>query len=211
MKLQKIILCVAAGLTAFGASVGLLEIGRWCAAAFAPLKIELRKPELLSAPVVYPQNIPDFKLPADTPPAEETAAAEEPEDWGENGYYYIIGDAPKGFEDFAHLELRTHEWDEKLEKPVAAKPRGELWTEENEFKLSWLNLTGRRISLITRERKGVSYQFDGKFIEAETVKYKYKNGEENYDDAFLKGRLTKWRNGKKIAEANVKFGIHHGC
>jgi hypothetical protein len=37
------------------------------------------------------------------------------------------------------------------------------------------------------------------------------SGEEYSVDAVLKGRLTKWRNGVKIAEAKVKFAMSHGC
>jgi len=210
MKLQKYILCAAIALTAFGASLGLLEIGAYLRSAFAPVNFAVKEPKLLAAPVVYPQNIPDFKQAEPAPPVESEPEA-EPEDWGKNGYYYIIGDEPQGFKDFQQLELTTHEWNEKTEKPVAVKPYGEMTANEKKFKLSWLNITGNRISFITRERRGVSYQFDGRFIDAEEVKYKTADGEEYTDAAYLKGRLTKWKNGKKIAEAKVKFGIHHGC
>jgi hypothetical protein len=56
----------------------------------------------------------------------------------------------------------------------------------------------------------VSYQFDGKFVDEE-IKLKDEYGEEYTETVYLKGRLTKWRDGKKIAEAKVRFGISHGC
>jgi hypothetical protein len=208
MKLQKIILCVAVALTAFGASLGLLEIGSYLRAAFEPLKVELKVPIPIRSPVVYPQRIPDFKQPVFVP-AEEPE--EEPEDWAETGDYYIIGEKSKGFEDFEWLSVVTREYNEKLGKVVAVKPNGSAVTEKQEFKFSWINLTGKRISFITKSRKGVSYQFDGKFIEAEEIKQKTPSGDEYTIEAVLQGRLTKWRNGVKIAEAKVKLAISHGC
>jgi hypothetical protein len=203
MKLQKIILCATIALTAFGASLGLLEIGNYLREDFAPVKIEIKP---IASPVVYPpQNIPDFELSADETPAE----ASEPEYDG-SGDYYIIDGNPKGFEDFENLSITTREWNNKNAKSVAVKPYGALQMKK-EFKFSWLNLTDKRISFVTRDRKGISYQFDGKFIDDEEVKLKDSSGEEYSVDAVLKGRLTKWRNGVKIAEAKVKFAMSHGC
>lgn len=208
MKLQKIILCAAVALAAFGFSLGLFEIGNYLRPAFKPLKVEIKTPQPLASPVVYPERIPDFPQPV-FEPAEEIEPAEEPDDWGETGDYYIIGENPKGFEDFQYLSVSTRDYSEKLEKVVAVKPYGLIETEK-EFKFSWLNITGKRISFVTKTRQGVSYQFDGKFIEAEEVEYRIKD-EVLTDTAVLKGRLTKWRNGKKIAEAKVKLAMSHGC
>lgn len=209
MQIQKFILCVAVALTAFGASLGLLEIGNYIRTAFEPLKVEIKPLELIQPTYYFPPQIPDFQQPA-VVPTEESEPEEEPEDWGKTGDYYIIGERPKGFEDFEFLIVNTHKWDDKNDKVVAVKPNGELRMEK-EFNFSWLNITGKRISLGTRERKGISYRFDGRFIKAQEVKYESEDGEEYTDEAFLKGRLTKWRNGIKIAEAKVKLGIYHGC
>jgi len=209
MKLQKIILCVAVSLTAFGASLGLLEIGNYLRTAFQPSKVEIKPPEPF-APIVYaPERIPEIKPPvAEADPAIEPA--EEPFDYGESGDYYIIGKNPKGFADFENLAITTHDYSEKLEKAVRIKPTGSL-VMKKEFKFSWINITNKRISFVTQTRKGISYQFDGKFIEEVEVKLKDDNGEEYTDYVVLKGRLTKWRNGIKIAEAKVRFALSHGC
>ncbi len=221
MKLQKIILCVAVALTAFGASLGLLEIGNYLRTAFQPLKVEIKPPEPIVSPVYAPERIPEFKPPVFTPVAEADPAEEpeeEPFDYGEGGDYYIIGDKPngygkkpKGFADLDYLSITTSDWDKKSEKVVRVKPSGSIVTPNKEFKFSWIDITGKRISLVTQTRKGISYQFDGKFIEEEEVKVKDENGEDYTETVVLKGRLTKWRNGVKIAEAKVKLAMSHGC
>lgn len=217
MKLQKIILCVAVALTAFGASLGLLEIGNYIRTALQPLKAEVKTIEPIVSPVYAPERIPEFKPPVFTPVAEADPAiepAEEPFDYGESGDYYIIGENPKGFADFENLAITTHDYSEKLEKAVRVKPTGSL-VMKKEFKFAWINILtdrkSKRISFETQARKGISYQFDGKFIEEEEIKYKNANGEEFTDYVVLKGRLTKWRNGVKIAEAKVKLAMSHGC
>ena len=219
MKLQKIILCVAICLTAFGASLGLLEIASYLRAAFAPLKVAVKPFEPVQLPVVYPSRIPEFQQPVLTPP-EETVPIEEAEqeDQGRTGDYYLVGEKPKNFKDFDWLSIVDREYNEKLGKVVSFKPIGlivinegkDFNNEDKEFKFSWININGKRISLVTQAKKGVSYQFDGKFVEEE-IKLKDENGEEYPEIIVLKGRLTKWRNGVKIAEAKVKFGLSHGC
>ncbi len=216
MKLQKIILCVAVALTAFGASLGLLEIGNYIRTAFQPLKAEVKPIEPIVPPVYAPERIPEFKPPVFTPTAEADPADEpeaEPEDWGVTGDYYILGDNPKGFYDFRNISIWDREYSEKLGKVVSVKPDGIINignTGNKEFNITWINITSRRISLVTQAKRGISYQFDGKFVEEET-KLKTTTGEEYSEDVHLKGRLTKWRNGVKIAEAKVKLAVYHGC
>jgi|GEM_PF-2884949 len=214
MKLQKIILCVAIALTAFGASLGLLEIGSYIRTAFAPaINVEVKPLAPVQPPVIYPQRIPDFAQPIFTP-TEESEPVEEPEDWGATGDYYIIDERPKGFENFLILDITDHEYDEESKKVVKIKPEGLIRIENREavkdFEFSRIKINGKRISLATEKKKGVSYQFNGKFIE-EDVRLKDENGEFYTETVYLKGRLTKWRDGKKIDEAKVRFSISHGC
>jgi len=218
MKLQKIILCVAIATTAFGASLGLLEIGAYIRTVFEPaLKVEVKPLEPIQPPVFYPPRIPNFAPPAFTSVEESEPIEEaEPEDWGETGDYYIVDDKPKGFEEFLSLSVEDRVWSEKFNQPVPVKPKASIETGVGETKttriydFSWININNKRLSLVTKAKKGVSYQFDGKFVEQE-VKLKTEAGEEYTETVYLKGRLTKWRDGKKIAEAKVRFTINHGC
>jgi hypothetical protein len=210
MKLQKIILCVAAGATAFGASLGLLEIGRWVGAALEPLRVEIKMREANALPVVFPA--PQIKpLILTFQPSEQTAEPiAEPDIEHDSGEYYIIGVPPKGFIEIDFIEILTVEYDEKKRRLFPIEPTGHLQT-AREFKFSRINITGKRVTFVTAERNGISYQFDGKFIPEEKVKYKSADGGEYSDYANLKGRLTKWRGGVKIAEAKVKLSKFQGC
>ena len=220
MKLQKIILCAAIAVTAFGASVGLLEIGAYLREALTPIRVELKPLETVQLPIGYqPPRIPDFPPPSYTPPpavSEPQEDESEVVDWGFTGDYYIIDDNPEGFEDFLNLTISDHEYDEKSEEVVKIKPEGTIDIQDPKrddvktFKLMSIDIKGQKILLISQTKKGVSYQLDGKFVEQDVIR-KDENGEEYTETVYLKGRLSKWRDGKKIAEANVRFGISHGC
>jgi len=208
MKLQKIILCVAIALTAFGVSLGLLEIGGYLRAALQPVRAEVKPITPPIVPVVYPPPVVEYKEP------EGVAEANQPEEdeyceFSETGDYTIIGQNPKGFEDFDYLSVITFEYDEKSGENIAVKPKGLVQTKK-EFKFTWINIADRRISFITQAKKGISYQFDGMFVREE-IKLKDESGENYTEQAVLKGRLIKWLNGKKIAESKVKFSELCGC
>jgi hypothetical protein len=210
MKLQKIILCVAVALTAFGASLGLLEIGRYISAFFQPTKAEVKLIKPLPSPsVVYAPPIVEFKQPVFTPPEVSNSDEEETCEFDEEGDYSLIGDKPKGFEDLSEMSIVTNFYNSKTDKVIPIKPYGWIWMTKK-FKFSWLNIANKRISFVTQSKKGVSYQFDGKFVEEE-IKLKDENDEEYTEKVVLKGRLTKWRDGKKIAESKVKFSESCGC
>ncbi len=208
MKLKETILCVAALLTAFGTSLGLLEIGSYLRSAFQPLKVEIKPLEPITPPTYAPARMPDFKPSAAAPTVED-----EPGDLVETGYYYIIGDNPKGFANFDYIMFSMYEYDEKHGTALADKPFGILLIngKESNHTVTWMKISGKRLSLKTETQKGIRYQFEGKFTKEE-VKAKYPDGSGEYTDtALLKGRLTKWRNGVKIAEAEVRFGYTMGC
>jgi hypothetical protein len=216
MKIQKIILCCAVAPAAFGASLGLLELGNYVRSAFLSPKSDVEisnVPQTPTLPSIVPPNA-EFKMSTVVVPASETVEEEPENEWGETGDYYIAGKYPKGFADFDSLSIVTREWNYEKQRIVAAKPSGSLQTYEKdktgtEYKFSAININGKRISIVTRSVKGVSYQFDGKFV-LEEYKAKLQNGEEYIDAILLKGRLTKWRGGKKIAEAKVNLEIG-GC
>jgi hypothetical protein len=217
MKLQKIILSAAVATTAFGVSLGLLELGRYFAGGFSrDVKNDVKnsiKP--LASPVPFQTPEPVWTpsprgygeafggLVVQKSPDEESCK------WGETGDYKIIGAPPKGFEDVDYLSVVTNDYDEKTGEVVAVKPYGALQTTE-EFSFSWLNLTNKRISFVTQVHKGVSYQFDGKFVREE-LKTSGEGDDEVSEYILLKGRLAKWRNGIKIAEAKLKFTEICGC
>lgn len=204
MKLQKIILCAAVALAAFGFSLGLFELGSYLRTALYPAKTEFKiKPPIPASPVVYQSPVVESKQAEYTPP--ETSISDEVCEWNETGDYSLLDENPKGFEDFETLSIVTRIYSEKYPNGIAVKPQGSIQTSQREFKFTWINITGKRISFVTETKKSVSYQFDGKFVE------KIQPTDEENDYPELKGRLTKWLSGKKIAESKVEFGIMCGC
>lgn len=205
MKLHKILLCTAAILTSFGVSLGLLEIVYYINSAFqpeTPTKIAEIKPER-NLTVVYQQPEVSRSVPAADPTESKEYCEFSPE-----GDYTIFGSNPKGFEDFETLTVVTTNYDEVKNENFPVEPVGMLYLKK-EFKFSWIKIKDKQISFVTVTRRGVSYQFDGRYVD-EKVKTKV-DGEEYEQTIPLKGRLIKWRNGIKIAEAKVKFIEMCGC
>lgn len=206
MKIQRFVLCSAVTLAAFGASVGLLEIVRWLGAFSEPLKIKFETPVFTLPPRVEFKPADFVDKPANVEPVEEY-------EWSETGDYYFAGKTPKGFENFGSLSIVTREWNYDRDRFVAVEPSGSIQARQGtkylDYQFSAININGKRVSIVTQSVKGISYQFDGKFVE-EKLEYKNAAGMEIIDEVVLKGRLTKWRNGKKIADAKVNFEVG-GC
>jgi hypothetical protein len=116
-----------------------------------------------------------------------------------DGYFYIKGDSPQGFEEFDHIQLQvtdksgqSHLYDKKGRSYQFAK-LGEFQTHSS----------GRGITFefTTEIIKGVNYQFSGKFdsicVLAQT--------ESDPENVVAQGRLLKFKKGKKQAAADVEF------
>ncbi len=204
-------MCCAVALAAFGASVGLLEIVRWVGGFSERLNVNVKTPVFTLPPQVEFKPA-DFVSEPMSDPAIEPAP--EPEyEWSETGDYYIGGETPRGFKEFDSISIVTGEWNDEKSRFVAVKPSGAVYTssegsDSQEYEFSAININGKRISIVTRKRNGISYQFDGKFVDE---KVDYNDGGTEHDTMVaLKGRLTKWRGGKKIAEAKVSLYVG-GC
>lgn len=218
MKLQKIILCVAVALTAFGVSLGLLEIGKYLLTAYSPETVEETAvlPILEKQQPVLAENQPDditvypfrnMLSPQATAAADPKIESEpEPETY-KGGEYYIIGKLPKGFKDFDNLSVETIDY--AIVQPgnnyeeFYIPPKGSLYMKK-EFKFIRVSVSNERISFETKTIKGISYQFVGKFVDERI------DMDEYWEHAELEGQLTKLSGGKKIAGSKVKFAVG-GC
>jgi hypothetical protein len=129
------------------------------------------------------------------------------------GDYYIIGDLPKEFKDFDTLSITTTSYEnasaENNYEAVAIPPEGFIATNKR-FNFKRINIADKQIAFETETKKGVSYKFVGEFIDEEKIEYKTAEGYDFTEYAILKGRLTKIRDGKKIAETEVNFAAG-GC
>lgn len=217
MKLRKIILCIAAGLAAFGASVGLFELGRWLTVVpeveYCPAENIATSVEKPVQPLLTAENLPSsvtvFPLPkaAEIPQSEPVDDSDEEYEIPTGGEFYLIGDLPKGFKDFQHLSFQTVDYAlasaENDYQDIHIPPKGYIET-NRQFDFTRISVSSKRLKFETETIKGVSYKFTGKFVDEHLEMGDY--------TAYvsLEGTLTKMRDGKKIAEINVKFEVG-GC
>jgi hypothetical protein len=218
MKLQKIILCAAVALTAFGASLGLLEIVRYltveeeykCVAVetVQPVKSENKvlDDNLPPEVTVYPPRA--APTPVEVSKSEEENETEPVYEEYVGGDYFIIGNLPKGFKDFDNLWVETAEYAlasaEKGYQDIYIPPRGGVLANKKKFIFKRVAVSRKRLSFETETIKGVSYKFTGKTVD-EII-----DVGEFMAHAELEGVLTKLRGGKKIAEIKIKFYLG-GC
>jgi hypothetical protein len=214
MKIYLFRFAVAAAAFVFGISVfsvrqyfqSVLQIEEQKTESAAPAKIELVTKEESTSPA------PNLAL-TETLVIEQANKDEAEEkyeyEFDAAGSYYLIGKAPKGFEDLETFVIETSDYESSSEKNnweiVSIPPKGSAYPDwEKQIDFVRLNISNKQISFETEKKNGISFQFVGKFIESEVEM-------ENYTAyAILEGKLTKTKNGKKIAERNVKFG-DGGC
>lgn len=208
MKIKNYLLRLAVAFTAFVFGIASFSVGRYFQSAFLTKeqKVESVEP-VKTEEIIYPQHIIEQ---ANTPAFEQTDAAADPEENTEyefdvTGDYYIIGDLPKGFEDFGEMSITTTDYENVSEendyKGTPIPPEGFVFMKKK-YNFARINIANKRIAFQTETKKGISYKFIGKFIDDQNY------SDEDYTD--LEGRLTKMRDGKKIAESKVKL-VAGGC
>lgn len=211
MRLQKIILCAAALLTAFGTSIGIVAVGKKSALLFAPFK-----PDISSIESVTVKDFQPITIESETPKkAEEKYVHRDFKKVGEDGYYYIIGtpkidNLPRGFKDFEYFNLYREGFYNAIKEFSDEIPQGSVVLKNDLFRFAKLTVTDNKISFTTEKQKGISYRFEGNFTD-ETITVKDSYGKDYTDTIAVKGTLTKYKNGVKIAEAFVNFGFTVGC
>ena len=109
---------------------------------------------------------------------------------------------PTGFEDFREMYIQTKDFNQS-NKLVAVKPNGgvESW-KQSIFAMRKIFFDGKRWSFETAPIGGVSYKFNGKFINIK----RYPDGRMDSDNV-LKGRLIKFLKGKPSAAADLIFSF----
>jgi hypothetical protein len=127
-----------------------------------------------------------------------------PLEFNPRGDYYIIGRRPKGLREFDGLELAVdHE---------RASARVDIQTDLSQrtgvpYTVSAF-VTSKRLMLIAFpfSDEDFEYRFDGSFLRGGTLSNASRN------TPVLKGTLSKWKDGVKLASAEVKFRIEYlGC
>jgi hypothetical protein len=140
--------------------------------------------------------------PTSAPPVAESNGPDT-FDAGE-GFYLFDGKSPVGFEGFEGFEfmeviLRLSADKSHVVLAEGYNPKAQVnFKGGRVFKAQPVRFNEDQVSFETQSIRGVSYQFDGRFI-------KGLNDQQQFVDARLKGRITKLVNGKKVAEAQMSF------
>jgi hypothetical protein len=127
-----------------------------------------------------------------------------PKEFNPRGDYYIVGRRPKAFREFDCLELVV---DHERASGVIMIQIYENQTYKAQDAVAGL-ITNKRLTFVVTPVPGddLEYSFDGYFLRGGVLSDAGKN------KAVLKGRLSKFKGGVKIAEDEVKFRIEYlGC
>ncbi len=217
MKIKIYLLRLAVAVAAFIFGISIFSVERYFQFVYQtkqqkiesaePVKVEQIRIEELIYP---PRDVKEVKTPVSEQTVANTGSEEKTDyEFDAGGDYYIIGDLPKGFKDFDTLSIKTTDYKNASEENnwegVSIPPEGFVLTKK-EFKFVRINIADKQIAFKTGTRKGISYEFIGKFIDEEEIKL----GEYS-EYAVIEGSIIKMSDGKKIAESKVKLGAVHGC
>jgi hypothetical protein len=116
-----------------------------------------------------------------------------------DGSFWIVGTPPNEFSDFSAINLNA----KKLRRIPAP---GYQTNDGKSFRFKTLVVKRDNFTFTTVVVRGVSYGFTGKFLKGGNFAAAWSGDE----DPVLEGTLTKFRDGKKVAEAKLKFSYFGG-
>ena len=110
-----------------------------------------------------------------------------------DGAFWIKGTPPPDFSDFDSINLNA--------KRLRYLNAPGLLMRTTRYRYKTLTVKRDNFSFTTMTVRGIFYTFSGRFLKGGVF------GAGNLDDEtpVLEGTLTKFRNGEKVAEANLKF------
>lgn len=111
------------------------------------------------------------------------------------GFYEVLGARPKGFEQFGNFMIRAPQ-DGRISGAVVP-----LAGEVHEFARA--TLADRKLTFVTQKVGGISYSFEGVFLERPPFAGKRKA-------AVAEGLVRKFRNDQPAGEASMKFYFDEG-
>ena len=120
-----------------------------------------------------------------------------------DGYLYLKGSSPEGFDDFDHIALLVRSKGPRPPSDSSLNTRDEKAYKFKTLANLYTHSSGRGITFEfeTEPSGGVSYQFSGKFISICI----FAEDETDPERVVAEGRLTKFRDGKEAARADVQF------
>ena len=115
-----------------------------------------------------------------------------------DGAFWIIGDAPQGFQDFGGINLNSN-------RNRRLPSSGINLTDGAVIRFKNISIAQERFRFTTYSRRGVSYRFSGRFLKGGVFYAEILD-----DNPVLEGTLTKLINGRVAAEAKLKFSYFGG-
>ena len=116
-----------------------------------------------------------------------------------DGSFWVIGEIPNEFSDFGGINLNA----KKLRR---LPPSGVQRNDGKNYRYKTLVVKRDNFAFTTMTLGGVSYSFAGKFLKGGNFAETWLGDEA----PVLEGTLTKFRGGKKVAEAKLKFSYFGG-
>lgn len=127
------------------------------------------------------------------------AVAQNNERFDPDGAFWVIGETPNEFSGFGGINLNK-------KKLRHLPPSGVQSNDGKNYRYKTLTVKRDNFTFTTMTVGGVSYSFAGKFLKGGNFAATWLGD----DDPVLEGRLTKFRGGKKVAEAKLKFSYFGG-
>jgi hypothetical protein len=120
------------------------------------------------------------------------------------GQFNPMGKAPKGLEEVGSIDLfRTGR-----NLPFTSHAHsGVVTTNGVVYRFQTISVSQNKFTFTTRARSGTSYSFAGRFLKGGA----YAEMDSTlWDQPLLEGTLTKFKNGKKVAESRMRFSYFGG-
>ena len=111
-----------------------------------------------------------------------------------DGSFWLHGAPPNDFSDFGGINLNAKR-SRHLPQPGLENINGPR------YRFKTLSVKREKFTFTTMTVAGVSYSFSGRFLKGGV----YSSGILDDETPVLEGTLTKFRGGKKVAEAKLKF------
>jgi hypothetical protein len=152
------------------------------AISFAPLRLCAQIFLVFLAATFFPTN------------AQNKSARFDPD-----GSFWVIGETPSEFSDFGGINLNT----KRLRQ---IPPSGVQTNEGKNYRFKTVTVKRDNFRFTTVTVRGVYYSFAGKFLKGGNFAATWLGDE----SPVLSGTLTKFRAGKRVAEAKLKFSYFGG-
>lgn len=120
------------------------------------------------------------------------------------GSFFPLGKAPKGLEEVGGIDL----FRSGRNRPFTSHTHsGVVTTKGTVYRFQTISVSQNSLTFKTRALQGTSYSFAGRFLKGGAFA---EMDSSTWNDPFLEGTLTRFKNGKKVAEARMKFSYFGG-